>query len=750
MSYGRSRTSGARQYSFARMSANVIVKIACDESSVAATGELWCIGFRLRNERISHETRVPAKVRPPFPFRWCVGWLTNNTKSYFDQSKVLWGGCFGWEEGCPIFVEAVQVSRDSDRDVAFLQVRVCNVGARCIHSIEILGKILRLDGSVDDVGGVSCDIDISPGDSKPLKALELPYSDVQGASVRIIEADNWSSASVPSPIGKLKSISLSSDAKNERDIELQENSIKSSHEYCFEDKGAWWRCSCGEINLGERANCWACGVDKEFIASLSDEGSLLSKAKERKGAEAEKKARFDKVKKKVGKLAAIISVVVAALVAAWFVLISPAIENSSKQASYDQAQVALDSGDYATAYSGFSALEGFNDSSEKAKQVLSAMPRYWEAVKMLNIDTETASLNLENQGLTYRNPSKTWKGKPPELPSDLPTPSSVAVGFVTIDGPGQLTQVDPASTQPTGYAVNFFYDSGQPKADSDIIAGLRDSLGLTNQLCEGWQVGGSYGAAGLCEVGGEKAFWQIFYYVNADNSIRRIGVFVGQEGGIVTDDDVKALFMSDAGVIPNLFSMVQLYNMESEERTSLLTQCIETNVYSTNGDGECKMWGGVPFGGQLPDGMQFAPPTSSLAGNPPVSYRIVALLDSYSRSPSLSGSAGSSFDSLHSQSFILAPEGMGELQVAEAIASHSGLKDVVTSVETDGLGRLFGKCTLNGKEGVWEISVETYDDSGKLFVNGWAKPLSLYLKHCPDDVSYERLVEKYQHNPTIS
>ena len=113
---------------------------------------------------------------------------------------------------------------------------------------------------------------------------------------------------------------------------------------------------------------------------------MLSKVKERKGAEAEKKARFDKVKKKVGKLAAIISVVVAALVAAWFVLISPAIENSSKQASYDQAQVALDSGDYATAYSGFSALEGFNDSLRK-QQVLSAMPRYWEAVKMLNIDT---------------------------------------------------------------------------------------------------------------------------------------------------------------------------------------------------------------------------------------------------------------------------------------------------------------------------------------------------------------------------
>ena len=213
----------------------------------------------------------------------------------------------------------------------------------------------------------------------------------------------------------------------------------------------------------------------------------------------------------------------------------------------------------------------------------------------------------------------------------MPTPSSVAVGFVTIDGPGQLTQVDPASTQPTGYAVNFFYDSGQPKADSDIIAGLRDSLGLTNQLCEGWRRWGSrWRSWPFCEVGGEKAFWQIFYYVNADNSIRRIGVFVGQEGGIVTDDDVKALFMSDAGVIPNLFSMVQLTTWRAKNALSLLTQCIETNVYSTNGDGECKMWGGVPFGGQLPDGMQFAPPTSSLAGNPPVSYRIVALLDSYS------------------------------------------------------------------------------------------------------------------------
>ena len=75
-----------------------------------------------------------------------------------------------WEAGCPVILEAVQVSRDAEEGAAYLQARVKNVGARPVEYLCIDTAFALSDGDSIDGTFEYFDISVKPGESVALPA----------------------------------------------------------------------------------------------------------------------------------------------------------------------------------------------------------------------------------------------------------------------------------------------------------------------------------------------------------------------------------------------------------------------------------------------------------------------------------------------------------------------------------------------------------------------------------------------------
>ncbi|WP_302964094.1 hypothetical protein [uncultured Adlercreutzia sp.] len=204
----------------------------------------------------------------------------------------------GWEPGCPLLINAVQVSRNTDTSQCFLQLKLSNLSSEIVSSYELQVDVAYADGTTETVDLKPLDADIQPGQTCRPDPVLLSGSDILGATARVIAVSqpngSWHTTSAAKSIPVGEPLELEQFAAIERKRLLVDLG-KDPDDYSrrIVEGEDWWVCPCGTPNVG-RSTCCACGMNREALKNLEDETYLHAKAEERKVAE---KAREGKRKR---------------------------------------------------------------------------------------------------------------------------------------------------------------------------------------------------------------------------------------------------------------------------------------------------------------------------------------------------------------------------------------------------------------------------------------------------------------------
>ncbi len=234
-----------------------------------------------------------------------------------------------WEEGCPILLDALQIARDSESGVAYLQSKFENVSGRMVNAFEVEFTVALRDGSEEKHCLSPLDADIKPSERYVAEPIKLANGDVISAradvrSVRT-ESDEWVSrrpaSKLPSPVR----LDLSGWAHEERVRELREMGCRDSEAASygtFEIHEGWTLCPCGQVNVGI-TRCLRCGLDlsQKTLGQSEDESFLLSAAKAREEKEGQdlrkKREKTERRKRKALKIGIPILVICLLCVGFW-------------------------------------------------------------------------------------------------------------------------------------------------------------------------------------------------------------------------------------------------------------------------------------------------------------------------------------------------------------------------------------------------------------------------------------------------
>lgn len=276
-----------------------------------------------------------------------------NYKVVFRSDNQSAAGAPGWEPGCPLLINAMQVSRNTDSGQCYLQLKLSNISGEVVNSYELKAAVTYADGTTETVELRPLDADIAPGKNYRPDPVALTGSEVANVTARIGATSQasgcWQSAEAPGAIPAGEPVALEGSAAIERSRTFADLG-KSPERYQrhLVEGDTWWVCPCGMPNVG-RATCCACGIPHDTLHQLEDETSLNAKASERTA-----KRNRGKAKVIIGTIAA-----AAALAAVGFGVVN---------GKYSDAMALYDAGDYLHAITAFSEMGDFSDASEMAEK----------------------------------------------------------------------------------------------------------------------------------------------------------------------------------------------------------------------------------------------------------------------------------------------------------------------------------------------------------------------------------------------
>lgn len=280
-----------------------------------------------------------------------------------------------WTPGCPVLVEAIQVSRNTETAEAFLQLKLKNVSNKVVDAFDCSVEVLYDDGVAEEVS-VSClDADIPAGKDMSPKAVRLKQNTPERLTATILEVKQgnslWDPTQAP-PEPASVALSLSEKALKERErVLIKEGELKkpaSSLKDAVADVGDFWICSCGQPNVG-RSRCCSCNVSKELLLAWEDEGALEKAADERAKQAAKEEERRAHMKATILKRVKVGGIAVAAIVAVLLIATRWAIPTFKYFQASSLADNATSQEDYQAAWNALESMDGYGDSKEKAIQV---------------------------------------------------------------------------------------------------------------------------------------------------------------------------------------------------------------------------------------------------------------------------------------------------------------------------------------------------------------------------------------------
>lgn len=211
--------------------------------------------------------------------------MTVEYKAIFRADKEIADGLAPeWEQGCPVQLAAIQVSRSTETAEAYLQIKVHNISCSDVESISGEANISYTDGTSSTIEFEDLDADIKAGGQGVLRPVALPKGNVDFAAVKLIkvrlEDKRWKSSGPAGNIPARRPIALNPRAMAERIRKLSAaGASEETFGFAVQDNDEWWVCACGQVNTG-RITCCTCGAPKDLLQENEDEAELLKSADE--------------------------------------------------------------------------------------------------------------------------------------------------------------------------------------------------------------------------------------------------------------------------------------------------------------------------------------------------------------------------------------------------------------------------------------------------------------------------------------
>lgn len=327
-----------------------------------------------------------------------------------------------WEQGCPLLIETIQVSRNTMTGDAYLQTKFHNLTATIIDSFSAHFKVHFSNGETSIANIHPLDTDIAPAGSYEAPPLYLDRGDIYGVEggIESVNRDGiqWNSSAEPIMLPVQRMLTLSDAARKERVLQLNSRGCRNSEraaDHPVEHFGTWTRCACGQLNV-DTPSCIECGLNLDDSDAIEDEAELLVLAEKRKTRalqeHEEKLAHRAKVKKKAvhaGKYAAIACVAFAVCFGIYSLVVHPALR-------YQEAVDYVESGQYSDAVEAFSSLGDYRDSRKQLEEarLLETQQQteesYIQALETYNQGLYNDALDLL-ENLPHYKEADYWSGK---------------------------------------------------------------------------------------------------------------------------------------------------------------------------------------------------------------------------------------------------------------------------------------------------------------------------------------------------
>lgn len=266
-----------------------------------------------------------------------------------------------WQPGCPILLEAVQVSRNTADGSCFLQTKVRNVSGSEVGKV-VLEAIVNPGPNQEVVEVVSLDADVASGAVFVPKPVPISSKEIEGVIASVSFVDAMGGFGPGEPLPTAGPLLLSREAAEERTVRLREAGLPAGRlGGAIADHGGWWVCSCGNVNVGTES-CLSCKASKGLLSSLQDQESLEAQSRERaerEAANARKSARARRV--------SVIGVTAALAVVAAVLIVTQVVVPSAR---YSSAMELYESGEYELAAEAFASLGDYKDSAEMANAAI--------------------------------------------------------------------------------------------------------------------------------------------------------------------------------------------------------------------------------------------------------------------------------------------------------------------------------------------------------------------------------------------
>ena len=213
-----------------------------------------------------------------------------------------------WAEGCPLAVEKMQISRNTETGEAYFQAKLKNISDREVLSYRANFSCSFEEGEDEEKPVAKLDADIAAAGIAEISPIKLSRSDATKASLTITEvktaAGVWESTNEITRFPHVDDLHFGEEAGKERILQLRKTGcavFPGIEKHQCEIHDSWWRCACGCINVGY-SRCRFCNLDPEIEESLRDEDKLTKQARERKDErERKEKAERDEKERKKAK-----------------------------------------------------------------------------------------------------------------------------------------------------------------------------------------------------------------------------------------------------------------------------------------------------------------------------------------------------------------------------------------------------------------------------------------------------------------
>lgn len=288
-------------------------------------------------------------------------------KVIFRSDNKNAGTAPGWEPGCPVLINAVQVSRNTETGQCYLQLKLSNLTDEAIGRFALRVEVTYADGATEAVELKPLDADIQPGHAYRPDAVPLAGSDVQHVSARIVSAtygnEHWATSGETLAISSLctdEPLELSPTAAAERRLVLTElGKNPKDYERKMIQSESWWLCPCGMLNV-RRDSCCTCGLTRQTIEHLEDNARLSAAASERK--ETDRRRKRKRIIASCVAIGAIVAILTTSAVTNYI------IYKEQNARVYQIAVELQESGNYRTAYERFNDVIDYKDARERAAE----------------------------------------------------------------------------------------------------------------------------------------------------------------------------------------------------------------------------------------------------------------------------------------------------------------------------------------------------------------------------------------------